>query len=105
MHQGQLKTQVCWWSSTATAKLLPWVVPGWQGGQPWKQPELSLSMGAVGKGALQGTFISAFASCAQAVNCKSLKGADLRLNPTTFQEQNNGMLQRDEVQVKTGPVK
>ncbi|TRZ08638.1 hypothetical protein HGM15179_018469 [Zosterops borbonicus] len=34
---------------------------------------------------------------------QSLKGAaDLRLNPTTFQEQSSGMLQRDEMQVKTG---
>lgn len=75
--------------------MLPWVVLGWQGGQPWKQPELSPSMGAVGRGALQGTFFPAFASRAQA----------LRLNFTTFQEESNGMLQRDEVQVKTGAVK
>ncbi|RMC08166.1 hypothetical protein DUI87_15200 [Hirundo rustica rustica] len=36
---------------------------------------------------------------------QNLKGTDLRLSPTTFQEQNNGKLQRDEVQVKTEAVK
>lgn len=56
-------------------------------------------------GELCKALFSAFASCAQAATTEHKKGADLRLNPTTFWEQSNGMLHRHEVQVKTGKVK
>lgn len=96
MHQGWLKP------SSAGGQAQPWPCLGlsWQGEQPWEQPELSPSMGALGRGALQGTLFCAFASCAA-----EFKRGRPEVQPHHIWGAEQQMLHRDEVQVRTGAVK